>query len=214
MACRAPAPPTDVFVVVCLSDDALFSVPGPIMREYEIGRDIAVLEEPNDVYKWGGLKTLDEQPTRYYCRPLSARHRTRASSITIGNDGSFSVNDTDFWTIFAYHIDRITDYLDHNGAPIEMRFAGTEGRDYHLHHEMHEKIAAEHYVEVAGVIIKKGMRSNTAPFGTGDSWLVSRRAQALSRRPALPKLDVHPESANASPIESPTISGSATPPGN
>jgi hypothetical protein len=147
------------------------------MAEYERTRNFAILEQPfkgellnGEAIDWGGLSTLDEQPTAYLCEPLKVAYQKY-----IGQADPDSL-----WKTFAAHCIKARQVLDEHGneITIEIKDDGTKRRRVASKHREQGDIPYNDFAQAAAVIMEGGASSATAPFTSVGIWdrLRGRRA--------------------------------------
>ena len=140
--------------VVSLQDGALDSVSEKILSEYQMGRDLSILE----------IDGLDEKPTVFWCRPLKRAYADTAQANSA----------TALFRIFCSHVWKI-DNLDCKLKWDEKDEEPALKVDDHNW----EQIGPEVILEIARVIIEASSRDGDAvPFSQPGTLLGERKIRS------------------------------------
>ena len=144
----------DSLGVVSLQDSALDSIDEKAINEYQLSRDLTVLE----------LDKLEEKPTVFWCSPLKRAYA----------DTAFAGGVSSLFRIFCSHVHRI-DNLD-----CDLKWED-KGDDRRLMVDDHnwEHLGSEVIVEVAKVVIEASSRDGEhVPFSQPVTSLGERRIRS------------------------------------
>lgn len=153
--------------VVCLCDPAMSWIDRGKLVKYSLSRNIEDL---------GDLKTLQEQPRIYRCRPLSTRAETTGKLYLDENNADAA------WMIVASHVENISDI-----ATLKKRQINNIDT---LEDEVREILPFDEVHEIAKVICELPNSGDNRPFSPPDTWeqglMRTQWYRALQEPPAAP----------------------------
>ena len=143
----------DSIRIVSMNDGALDSLPDDQLNEYQLSRDITLLD----------LESLAEKPTIFHCKPLMRNYQ----------DSAYNPMPSDLFRLLCAHVTRIENF----DGPLEW---DTKGEDKKLvpSDENWAQIPTDVVIEVASVIIQTSSKDgDLIPFTPQGTSSVERKVR-------------------------------------